>query len=43
MEWLTINAMKSSFLPFDQRLDLINNVIKPGFAAVEARPNGGAS
>jgi len=32
VEWLTINAMKSAFAPFDQRLHLINTVIKPGFA-----------
>ncbi len=32
LEWLTVNGMKSSFLPFDQRLDIINNVIKPGYA-----------
>jgi adenosine deaminase len=36
IQWLTVNAMKSAFLPFDQRLALINNVIKPGFAAVRA-------
>jgi adenosine deaminase len=34
VEWLTINAMKSAFAPFDERLHLINTVIKPGFAAV---------
>ena len=34
LQWLTINAMKSSFLPFDQRLRIINEVIKPGFAAM---------
>jgi adenosine deaminase len=32
VEWLTINAMKSAFVPFDERLHLINTVIKPGFA-----------
>ncbi len=32
MEWLTVNAMKSAFIHFDQRLALINEVIKPGFA-----------
>ncbi|GHE33915.1 adenosine deaminase 1 [Streptosporangium violaceochromogenes] len=32
MQWFTINAMKSAFLPFDERLALINGVIKPGFA-----------
>jgi adenosine deaminase len=34
IEWLTINAMKSAFAPFDERLKIINLVIKPGFAAV---------
>ena len=34
MEWLTINAMKSAFAPFDERLKLINSVIKPGFASI---------
>jgi adenosine deaminase len=34
LEWLTINAMKSAFAPFDERLAIINDVIKPGFAAV---------
>ncbi len=36
MQWLTLNAMKSSFYPFDQRLRLINEVIKPGYAALVA-------
>lgn len=31
LRWFTINAMKSAFLPFDQRLALINDVIKPGY------------
>ena len=35
-EWLTINAMKSSFYPFDRRLRLINEVIKPRYAALKA-------
>jgi adenosine deaminase len=34
LEWLTINAMKSAFLPFAERLALIDDVIRPGFAAV---------
>ena len=37
MEWLTINAAKSSFYPFAERLDLINTVIKPGYAALKIR------
>jgi adenosine deaminase len=36
VRWATINAMKSAFLPFDQRLQLINRVIKPGFAMLGA-------
>ena len=32
MEWMTINAMKSAFAPFDERLRLINEVVKPGYA-----------
>jgi adenosine deaminase len=30
--WFTVNAMKSAFIPFDQRLALIDNVIKPRYA-----------
>ena len=36
MEWLTLNAAKSSFFPFDQRLAMINDVIKPGYAALRS-------
>ena len=32
LQWLTINAMKSAFAPFDERITLINSVLKPGFA-----------
>src|SRR5580658_9162499 len=39
IEWLTINAMKSAFAPFDERLLLINTVIKPGFATARAMSN----
>ena len=34
LQWLTINAMKSAFAPFDERIALIDRVIKPGFAAL---------
>ena len=37
LEWLTLNAMKSAFWPFEDRLALINYVIKPGYAALRAR------
>jgi adenosine deaminase len=36
LRWLTINAMKSAFWPFEQRLALIDDVIKPGFASLGA-------
>ncbi|WP_025617095.1 adenosine deaminase [Salinispora cortesiana] len=31
LQWLTINAMKSAFIPFDQRLQIIDEVIKPAY------------
>lgn len=34
LQWLTVNAMKSAFIPFDTRLAMINDVIKPWYAAV---------
>ena len=44
INWLTINAMKSAFCPFEERLALIDGRIKPGFAALDpdctrARPS----
>jgi adenosine deaminase len=36
LQWFTLNAMKSAFIPFDQRLDLINGTIKPGYAKLMA-------
>jgi adenosine deaminase len=39
-EWLTINAMKSSFWPFDRRLRIINETIKPRYAALKASSIG---
>jgi adenosine deaminase len=34
LERFTINAMKSAFIPFDERLALIDEVIKPRFAVL---------
>ena len=31
LQWFTVNAMKSAFIPFDERLVLINEVIKPAY------------
>ncbi|SCK27318.1 adenosine deaminase [Streptomyces sp. WMMB 322] len=36
MQWFTVNAMKSSFIPFDERLAMINEVIKPGYAELKS-------
>ncbi|HET7070868.1 MAG TPA: adenosine deaminase [Nocardioides sp.] len=36
LRWFTINAMKSAFLPFDERLAIIEEVVKPGYAALGA-------
>jgi len=36
MQWLTLNAIKSAFAPFDERLRLIDGVIKPGYAQLFA-------
>ncbi|HEY2950093.1 MAG TPA: adenosine deaminase [Micromonosporaceae bacterium] len=32
LQWFTINAMKSAFIPFDERLAIINETIKPAYA-----------
>jgi adenosine deaminase len=36
LQWLTVNAMKSAFAPFDERITLINSVLKPRFAQLSA-------
>jgi adenosine deaminase len=36
-EKITINAMKSAFLPYGQRCDLIYKTIKPGYARVREK------
>ncbi len=35
-QWLTVNAMKSAFAPFPERLKLINGIIKPRYAMLQA-------
>ena len=40
-EWLTINAMKSAFAPFPERLRIINGLIKPRYALLNAEANLG--
>ncbi len=36
LQWFTVNAMKSAFIPFDERLSTINQVIKPGYAGLRS-------
>ena len=36
-EKISINAMKSAFLPYDQRCDLIYKTLKPGYAKVREK------
>ena len=34
LQWFTVNAMKSAFIPFGERLSIIDDVIKPRFAVL---------
>jgi adenosine deaminase len=34
LRWVTINALKSAFIPFDERLALIEGVVKPGYTVL---------
>jgi adenosine deaminase len=36
LRWFAINAMKSAFLPFDERLAIIDHQLKPAYAALGA-------
>ncbi|MGO4341321.1 adenosine deaminase [Pedococcus sp. 2YAF34] len=38
LRWVTINAMKSAFIPFDERLAIIDGVVKPGYDALLKAP-----
>ncbi len=38
LQWVTVNAMKSAFAHFDTRLRLIEDVVKPGYAAAGLEP-----
>ena len=40
LRWVTINAMKSAFIPFDERLAIIEDVVKPGYADLAAEVQG---
>ena len=34
LQRVTVNALKSSFIPFEERLEIIEKIIKPGYAAI---------
>ncbi|CAL2073091.1 MULTISPECIES: adenosine deaminase [Streptomyces] len=36
LQWFSVNGMKSAFIPFDERLAMINDVIKPGYAELKS-------
>jgi adenosine deaminase len=36
LRWFTINAMKSAFIPFDERLRIIDDAIKPAYAVLSS-------
>ena len=36
LQRVTINALKSAFIPFEERLAIIETVVKPGFLTISA-------
>jgi adenosine deaminase len=36
LQRVTINALKSSFIPFEERLEIIEKVVKPAYLAIAA-------
>ncbi len=42
-QWLTVNAMKSAFAPFPERLTMINGTIKPRYALLKSEAALGGS
>jgi adenosine deaminase len=36
LQRITINAMKSAFIPYQERLQIIDSIIKPGYAKVSS-------
>jgi adenosine deaminase len=31
-QWITVNSVKSAFAHFEERLQIINNIVKPRYA-----------
>jgi adenosine deaminase len=36
LQRVTVNALKSAFIPFEERLAIIENIVKPGYAKIAA-------
>ena len=36
LKWLTVNAVKSAFAPFPERIKIIDGIVKPRYAMLEA-------
>jgi adenosine deaminase len=36
LQRVTVNALKSSFIPFEERLEIIEKVVKPAYLAISA-------
>jgi adenosine deaminase len=37
LQRVTINALKSAFIPFEERLAIIENVVKPGYLEISSK------
>jgi adenosine deaminase len=36
LQRVTVNALKSSFIPFEERLEIIEKIVKPAYLAISA-------
>ena len=36
LQRVTVNALKSAFIPFEERLEIIENIVKPAYAKISA-------
>ena len=36
LQRVTVNALKSAFIPFEERLEIIEKVVKPAYASISA-------
>jgi adenosine deaminase len=42
MQWLTVNAVKSAFAPFPERIKIIDGIVKPRYAMLKSEAELGA-